>query len=116
MLTLLFAAASLAQAEPADLRIELSGSGSWEVSCTVQRPQGERVVSERGRGLSHFETLRVSDAVSAACSVEAPERAQVLVRIAEADGFACPFDPASEIGDCQRTFVGPASETFDLQP
>jgi len=114
ILTTLFSAFALQSPEAADIVLRLSGSGQWAVECRVQTENGERTETANGRGLSDFETLRVNDARSAACAYTVEDRAQMRVRVIEADGFSCPFGADMSIDACQTTFIGPAEGEFSL--
>ena len=108
---------SASQNAPAgDIAIRVSGSGRWRVECTFETDQGRtRTRQARGRGLNDFDTLRGPDSTSAHCTYEASEGARAVIRFPSAEGFACPFDPALSIDDCQMTLVGPREGAFDLR-
>jgi len=103
------------QAAPAmsDVSIRIIGHGS--LACTFQTEDGEIERSERARRSGEFETVRASDVLSAACRYDVPEGRDLHIRIMEADGFACPFDPDAEIDDCTATMRGAGEGAFALE-
>lgn len=103
------------QAAPAasDVSIRIIGHGS--LACTFQTEDDELERSERARRSGEFETVRASDVVSATCRYDVPEGRELHIRIMEADGFACPFDPGAAIDDCTATMRGATEGDFTLE-
>lgn len=113
------AVAALAQpalSEPVSVGLRVSGSGAWEIACTFETVDGTREERARGRGPGDIETLRAAGVTGGSCRYRLQERAQLVIRFYDGDGFACPFDAEAAIDDCQLSLAGEGEGGFELTP